>query len=268
MSALAAGISLRLGSTALALLVVLPLQAIAQFGTSLPANPEVVEDGPAPARTLAGVWMRYTPDGVFQSGSTYTEQPPKLTPWGEERFAANRNSNAGGFSLAETNDPVLTRCYPPGVPRVYFHPYPLEFVHSTRDTIMLYEYDHQVRRIYTDGRTHPDPELQVPLWMGHSIGHWEDDTTFVVDTVGFNDRTWLDRSGIPHSESLHVIEVFRRVDARHIELDITMEDPVALAETWETTFYFRLAPPDWEIGEISCSGDYLDFAKFENFLEE
>jgi hypothetical protein len=153
------------------------------------------------------------------------------------------------------------------VPRIYFHPYPFEFVHTPKDTIMIFEYDHMIRRIYTDGRDHPDPDVQVPLWLGHSIGSWTDDTTFVVDTVGFNDRTWLDRSGIPHSEALHVTEVFRRIDRKNIELDITMEDPVALAEPWRTTFYYRLAPPTWELGEISCSGDYQDFTSFEGFLE-
>jgi hypothetical protein len=250
-----------------AMMFIVPGTLFAQFGTGAPTNQEKVEDGPAPIRDLTGVWMRYVPDGEFRSNSTFTEVPPKLTKWGEQRFAANKNSNAGGFSLAETNDPVITRCYPPGVPRVYFHPYPFEFVHTPKDTIMLYEYDHTVRRIYTDGRDHPDPDLQVPLWMGHSIGRWADDTTFVVDTVGFNDRTWLDRSGIPHSEALHVTEAFHRVDRKTMELELTMEDPVALTEPWTAKLYFRLAPVTWELGEISCSGDYQDFSSFEDFLE-
>ena len=241
--------------------------AVAQFGTGEPTNQGDVGNGPAPARDLTGVWMRYVPPGEFRSNATFTETPPKLTPWGQERFAANKDSNAGGFTLAETNDPVLTRCYPPGVPRIYFHPYPFEFVHTPKDTIMIYEYDHMVRRIYTDGRGHPDPDVLVPLWLGHSIGHWQDDASFVVDTVGFNDRTWLDRSGIPHSEELRVVEVFRRVDLRNMELDITMQDPLALAEPWTATFYYRLAPLTWELGEISCSGDYQDFSSFEDFLE-
>lgn len=240
----------------------------AQFGTGEPTVQEPVAEGPAPARDLTGVWTRVSPPGAFRSGSTYTEEPPALTLWGEERLARNKNSNAGGFTLAETNDPVLAKCYPPGVPRVYFHPYPFEFVHTPKDTLMIYEYDHTIRRIYTDGREHPDPDLLVPLWLGHSIGRWTDDTTFVVDTVGFDERTWLDRSGIPHSEQLHVIEVFRRVDRRNLEIDITMEDPIALAEPWvAATFYYRLAPPTWELGEISCSGDYLDFSSFEDFTQ-
>jgi len=87
-------------------------------------------------------------------------------------------------------------------------------------------------------------------------------STLVVDTVGLNDKTWLDRLGHPHSDQLHVIERFRRVNRDHLELDITMQDPKALAKPWTTTFYYELRP-NWELGEISCSGDYLDFSNFE-----
>jgi hypothetical protein len=243
-------------------------QAFAQFGTGEPAVQEELENGPAPIRDLTGVWTRVTPPGAFRSGATYTEEPPELTPWGEAKFAEARNSNAGGFTLAETNDPVLTRCHPPGVPRVYFHPYPFEFVHTPKDTLLIFEYDHTIRRIYTDGRSHPDPDVLVPLWLGHSIGTWVNDTTFVVDTVGLDERTWLDRSGIPHSDQLHVTETFRLVERNNLQIDVVMEDPVALAEPWiAETFHYRRAPPTWELGEISCSGDYLDFSSFEDFTQ-
>jgi hypothetical protein len=236
----------------------------AQYGTGQAPNrePEAERTGPPPSRDLTGVWMRRTPPGVFGSGATFTREPPALTPWGEEKFKEAKDSNGGAYTLDETNDPVLTKCYPPGVPRVYFHPYPFEFVHTPKYTLMLFEYDHTVRRIYTDGRAHPsDPD---PLWLGHSIGHWEGNTTFVVDTVGFNEKTWLDRLGHPHSDQLHVIERFRRVDWSHLELDITMEDPKALAKPWSTTLYYQMVPADWELGEISCSGDYLEFDSFED----
>ena len=115
-----------------------PGTSFTQFGTGTPVNAEPLVNGPAPARDLAGVWTRISPEGAFRSGSTWTPDPPELTAWGEARFATSRNSNAGGFALAETNDPVLTRCYPPGVPRVYFHPYPFEIVYTDTQMIMLY----------------------------------------------------------------------------------------------------------------------------------
>ena len=80
--------------------------------------------------------------------------------------------------------------------------------------------------------------------------------------VGFNEKTWLDRLGHAHSEQLKVTENFRRIDRDHLELDIKMEDPKALARPWVTTFYYENRP-QWELGEISCSGDYLDWTQVE-----
>jgi len=241
--------------------------ALAQFGTGLPTKTEARDDGPAPVRDLAGVWTRIRPEGKFYSNSGWTPEAPALTEWGQERFATAKDSNAGSFSLAETNDPVLTRCYPPGVPRVYFHPYPFEIVYTAKEMIVLYEYDHTIRRVYVDGRR--NPEDPVMLWLGNSVGEWQDDTTFVVTTVGIDERTWLDRSGYQHSDQLKVTEIFNRIDNLNLEIQIVMEDPVALAEPWVAeTLYYRLAPSNWELSEISCSGDYLDFGDFESFLEE
>jgi len=250
-------------------LVILSLSGVghAQFGTGTPVNVTPLENGPPPIRNLKGVWTRIRPEGEFYSNSTWTPDPPRLTAWGEEQLANSKNSNAGGFSLAETNDPVLTRCYPPGVPRVYFHPYPFEIVYTDTQMIVLYEYDHTIRRVFTDGRGHP--EDPVALWLGNSIGHWENDTTFIVTTVGIDERTWIDRSGYQHSSQLKVTETFHRIDTLNLEVNITMEDPVALAEPWVAeTLYYRLAPAHWELSEISCSGDYLDFNEFESFLED
>ncbi len=220
------------------------------------------ESKPAPVHDLTGVWMMHNPPGSNRgfTNYTFTKDPPDLTDWGKAKFAEAKPSNGGAYTLESTNDPVLTKCDPPGVPRVYFHPYPFEFVQTPKYILMLYEYDHMVRRIYTDGRPLPkDPDL---LWMGTSVGHWEGPTTLVVDTVGFNDKTWLDRLGHPHSTELHVTERFRRVDFDHMEIDFTMVDPKALAKPWTATWYYELKPT-WELGEISCSGDYLDFNNFE-----
>jgi len=216
---------------------------------------------PAPPHDLTGVWMLRNPDSIRAfAGATFTKEEPELTPWAKAKYKEAKASNNGKYTLQTTNDPVLTKCDPPGLPRVYFHPYPFEFIHTPKYTLMLYEYDHMVRRIYTDGRSIPDdPD---PTWMGFSVGHWEGDTTFVVETAGFNDKTWLDRLGHPHSNQLHVTERFRRIDRDHLQIDISMQDPKALVKPWTTTFYSELRPK-WELGEISCSGDYLEFSKFE-----
>jgi hypothetical protein len=223
------------------------------------AKPAATE--PAPPRSLTGVWMIRNPEPMrsFQ-GATFTKEPPALTPWAEERFKQAKSSNSGEFTLDTTNDPVLTRCDPPGMPRLYLHPYPFEFIQTPKYTLMLFEYDHMVRRIYTDERKlEEDPEL---TWLGHSIGHWENNNTFVVESNGFNDKTWLDRVGHPHSTELKVTEKFRRIDMDHMELDFIIEDPKALVKPWTATFHLQRRN-NWELGEISCSGDYLQFNKFE-----
>jgi hypothetical protein len=83
-----------------------------------------------------------------------------------------------------------------------------------------------------------------------------------VESVGFNDKTWLDRLGHPHSTDLHVTERFRRTDYDHMQIEFTIQDPKALVKPLKATFYTELRPK-WELGEISCSGDYLDFKNFE-----
>lgn len=229
------------------------------------SQPGRAQPPPAPRRDLSGVWMMRNPPGVDRRYTNFTftdpkAAPPALTAWGEARFKEARDSNGGNYKLDETNDPVLTRCYPPGVPRVYFHPYPFEVVHTPKSTLLIYEYDHTIRRVHTDGRSLPaDPDL---LWMGTSVGRWEGDTTFTVETIGFNEKTWLDRLGHAHSSELKVTERFRRVDRDHLQLDITMEDTKALAKPWSTTFFYETRP-QWELGEISCSGDYQDFTTYE-----
>jgi hypothetical protein len=233
------------------------LVAAAIFGCILCAQTAA----PAPPHDLTGVWMLRNPAPIRSfSGATFTKEEPEMTPWAQAKYKEAKPSNGGKYTLDTTNDPVLTKCDPPGMPRVYFHPYPFEFVSTPKYTLMLYEYDHVVRRIYTDGRSIPDdPD---PTWMGTSVGHWEGDTTFVVETAGFNDKTWLDRLGHPHSSQLRVTERFRRTDRDHMQIEFTMQDPKALVKPWTATFYSELRPK-WELGEISCSGDYLDFSKFE-----
>ena len=86
------------------------------------------------------------------TGATFTKEEPELTDWGKQKYAEAKNSNGGKFTLETTNDPVLTRCAPPGTPRVYFHPYPFEFVTRRNTRSRSFEYDHTIRRIFTDGR--------------------------------------------------------------------------------------------------------------------
>ena len=135
----------------------------------------------------------------------------------------------------------------------------MEIVQTEGRVVMLFEYDHLIRQVFTDGREHRTD--LAPMWMGDSTGHWEGDE-LVVETVNFNDKTWVDRRGVPHSQEMRVIERFRRVDEDHLEIDVTVEDPVAFTETWSGTRYYRLV--DWDVEEFVC----MDNVNFEDFERE
>jgi hypothetical protein len=117
--------------------------------------------------------------------------------------------------------------------------------------VLLYERGTIYRQIFMDGRELPkDPN---PTWLGYSVGHWEGDT-LVVESAGFNDRTWLDRLGHPHSEELRVTEKFRRVDFGHMRLQITYDDPKTLTRPLSVSVALNYAP-DTEMLEGICENE-------------
>ncbi len=209
--------------------------------------------------------MRRAPDKarkytIYELAFSITTDTPPLTPWAEEKFKANKpNLGPRAVSLTESNDPIM-QCFPPGVPRIYLiRGEPVEIAQTPGRVIMMFEYDHFLRNIYTDGRQHPkDPN---PSWMGDAIGKWDGDT-LVVDTVGFNDKTWLDNDGHPHSEDLHVIERIRRVNHGTLTIDTTIEDPKAYTKPWGGHATYELKP-DWTLGEMVCEDNisYGDMQK-------
>ena len=170
-----------------------------------------------------------------------------MTPWAEAKYRAAKPVFGPNKKPAkDSNDPVYG-CFPPGVPRIYLHRKPMEIIQLSNEVIMMFEYARIVRHIYTDGRPH-DKFLDPPLWMGDSIGKWEGDT-LVVDVIGFNDKTWLDRIGHPHSDVLHVVERIRRADHGTLEDEITIDDPKAYKKPWTIQSTFDLQPGvdiDWE----------------------
>jgi hypothetical protein len=114
---------------------------------------------------------------------------------------------------------------------------------------ILSEWMGSFRQIFLDGRKHPsEPE---PTWFGHSIGWYENDT-LVIDTVGFNEKFWLDRQGTPHTERLHTIERWTRTDAGHLVREVTIDDPGAYSRPFTVTTHLTLSPANDEILEYVC----------------
>jgi hypothetical protein len=214
---------------------------------------------------LSGVWMqdRPRPGSVLERYWIYelTQEEPPMTAWGLAQYKAAKSSfGTRAVPIAETNDPIYHSCSPTGFPRAFFHAFPIQIVQSPNEVIVLFEWDSLRHQIFTDGRAH-DTALG-PLWMGDSIGHWEGNT-LVADTVNFNEKTWLDRIGHPHSDALHVIEHIRRIDRDHLEDEITIDDPKAYTKPWSGKIVFALKPK-WTLSEEFCE----DIGSFENIEQQ
>jgi hypothetical protein len=191
----------------------------------------------------------------------FTAELPPMTAWARERFEASRPTfGPRGVAVADTNDPSYL-CLPSGTPRIYAHPAPFEIVQTPNRVLIMYEWMNLNRNVYTDGRGHR--EGRPPTWMGESIGRWEGDT-LVVETVNFNDKTWVDRRGVPHSEQMRVVERIRRAGNDELTIDITVYDPIAFTEPWSARREFRSAN-DWQIEESICL-DNESFTDFEQSL--
>jgi hypothetical protein len=148
---------------------------------------------------------------------------------------------------------VRATCLPVGVPLAGLLSEPFKIVQSPRLTAVLYEDSH--RQIYTDGRLLP-PEIAQPSWLGYSVGHWEGDT-LVVQSAGFNDRTWLDVLGHPHSEALRITERYHRRDFGHMDAEMTFDDPQMYTKSFTVRVTFELQP-DSDIFEYFCDENEKD----------
>ena len=196
---------------------------------------------------LSGIWrqpngVKYTVDLAADLGA---DKVP-FQPWAAALYKQRQDS-------ISKDDPV-GYCNFPGVPQMEAVPYPYKILSGPGEIVFLYEAFHLWRQIFTDGRALPqDPN---PTWMGYSVGRWDGDT-LVVDTAGFNDKTWLDTGGRPHSEALHVTERFTRRDFGHINLQITIDDPKAYTKPWTVSYPLTLMP-DTELLEYVCNENNVD----------
>jgi len=212
---------------------------------------------------LSGLWQVQgqprAPGALFGLGESENSRyfinvladfPPNdlpLTPAGLGRWKHNTQPT--------TPSPIVN-CLPDGMPHGNVLPQPFKVIHSTGVIVLLYEVGTTFRQVFMDGRKLPvDPS---PTWQGYSVGRWEDDT-LVVDTIGFNDRSWLDVRGTPHSEEMRVEERFRRRDYGHLDLTTTITDPKTF--TRPITFGVVLdLMPDTDLLEHYCAENEKDDA--------
>ena len=192
-------------------------------------TPELADGKP----DLSGVWL---------IGIDPFPSAPNLTEWAAgitEQHIASLFRNSPN-----------TRCLPEGIPIPgAVPPFMGKFVQTDDLLLILFEAPPGFRQVFLDGRAHPiDPN---PSWTGHSIGEWDGDT-LVVDTVGFNDRIWLGPH--PVTETMHMVERYRRTDYGVMEVRVTYEDPVVFNEPWVENRVFDLAPQE-ELMEYVCENN-------------
>jgi hypothetical protein len=220
----------------------------------------------APRHDLSGIWQVDGVDefgfrgivGVFGAGAMpsdgYPEHEPPYTKEGLEAY--HRHKPVFGMAAvpaAQANDP-LKICDPPGFPRDDLHSLAsIQILQTPLQVVILYARYKDWRVVWADGRELPkDPD---PTWDGYSTGKWVDNSTFVVETNGTDERTWLDNAGRPHSDALRVEERFHRVDHDHMELTVTIDDPKFYTKPWLALDKqpFKLQPPDFTMSETRCS---------------
>ncbi len=194
---------------------------------------------------LSGIWLV---NGLDAKNIAPNGVEPPLQPWAETLYRQRL--------LTSGRDRPGTRCLPPGLPLADLVPDgPFKLIQTPGMLVILYETFTTYRQVFTDGRALPkDPN---PAWMGYSVGKWEGDT-LRIDTEGFNDETWLDADGHPHSESLHVVENFRRKDFGHMELQVVIDDPRAYTSAWTTSKWDFVLLPETELIEFVCNENEKD----------
>jgi hypothetical protein len=236
-----------------------PTRTVTVTVAGAPASPSAgAAAAPAPGRRRM---PNGTPDlsGVYNfAGLPAGTTPPPLKP-GAETFRIVRGGPGdvkGRTTLTTGND-----CNPLGIPQTYITPYPFQIVHTPTMLVMIYEYPNAVRFVPLDGRPHQvDPD---PAWMGSSVGRWEGET-LVIDAIGFNDKTEV--HGFMHTEALHVVERFRRLENGSLEYEVMVEDPNVWEGPWRIparTFAYR---PEIEfVAEFVCESrvDYSRLFKNE-----
>jgi hypothetical protein len=184
--------------------------------------------------------------GCSQKGSG----PLSYTEWGNKEWTGPR------FDYA-------ARCLPWGYTRAMQTSYPVEFVHTPKRFVILFESNNVFHIVPTDGRELPkNPE---PTWMGVSNGRWEGDT-LVIDSIGFNGKTWIDTAEHPSSDALRVNERIRFLDPNRLEYEVTWDDPKTYTKPFKNTRVFVRMRPGDELMEWWCMENNKDL--LEGHLSE
>jgi hypothetical protein len=210
-----------------------------------------VSTEPFDAHDFNGIWWR---TGGTREFNTQKGGEPEFTAEGKKRFEANKPGyGPRAVPPALGNDP-LGDCNPDGLTRNLMFNRPVEFIQLPNRLIQLFQYHGARREVWLDGRKLPEhPDL--PRWYGYSAGRWDGDT-LVVDTIGLDDREWLDNLGYPYSDQARLQERYKRIDHDHIEMVVTLTDPKYYAKPWvsQTKSWQLLTKPEEYSAQAGWTG--------------
>jgi hypothetical protein len=196
---------------------------------------------------LSGIWEPISPKYLRDLAADLKPGEVPYQPWAK----ALVDSRADGSHAREESD---ANCLPQGIPKIAAAPAPWKIIQSTGSIVILHEAFNLWRQVFLDGRQFAE-DLN-PSWLGYSIGKWEGDT-LVVDSKGFNGKTWLDQAGKPTTEALHVTERYRRKNFGTMEIQITIDDPKAYTKPWTVTEEVRLVL-NTDLLEFICNENNRD----------
>jgi hypothetical protein len=170
------------------------------------------------------------------------------------------DKNIAGLKDGSIADNARKYCVPDGLPRLLANPYPFEIIQAPRGQItIVYELSHQVRAIAMDKPLPSDKELiPYPYYNGHSVGHFEGDT-LAVETAGFNEKTFIDSTGAPHTDEMHTLERMRRINPTQMEDVVAIHDPQYYARDWQARFVYNLRN-DVRLEDYVCGQPHRDLS--------
>jgi hypothetical protein len=211
------------------------------------------ENGPGPVKDIPG-WRRGgNQEGVQATFRMADVSNPILQPWARDAVQKINDRVKAGL-------PAYTpqvSCISHGVPAFLLHPaQPVYFIQTTDKVLMIWPPNHEVRRIYLTDKHSAD---LTPTWFGESIGHYENGDTLVVDTIGLNDKTYVDNYRTPHTTQLHVVERFKiNPDGQGLTVDVEVEDPGAFTTKWRAVQVYRKQTPG-PLRESNCAENPENF---------
>jgi hypothetical protein len=213
---------------------------------------------PSPAMNVSGVWwtQSYSPKIQIVGGGElpYNEK-------GKAQYAKNIADLKSGM----LKDEARHLCVPDGLPRMLGNPYPFQLIQTPGQVTVMYELNHVIRVVPLDKPQASAHDLEVaPYYSGHSVGRWEGDT-LVIESAGFNDKTFIDATGAPHSDAMTTVERLKKLGDRTLEDVITVTDPQMFTKPWSVRFVYDLHP-EIRIEDYVCGEKHRDISKVKGVV--